>query len=431
MPAGLKTGIQGLQVPGNPGAPGATPHKQEKRTKVIFDVMHTSMFWATYLYRNLSRNPLRAVLTIAAIALPMTIFVLSIAVVSGLDQSLDNAAKQLRLVVAHRSSLASPLPSGYRAKIESLDPTKARLLTVCGVRYIGGRVEPDLRPLPTLAVDADTFVATFPDYRLSPAEVDAWHRDRRAIVVGPGSGQLFGWEAGDRITIQPSVPPYMPMHLNVICRAKHSRDPLTNWCRRDYFDAELAAYGDVGSLVNFFFVKCASAADLAHYRDAIDELFASSLDPTRTIDDRAFINEFVTAQLDLPRNLTLLAVISAFVALMAAANMLKMNFRDRTSELTTLKSLGFRGGVIWMLAQAESAVICLTGGIIGTLAPYVALNFTPLGDIPVPLIQHVDIQPLVCVKAVVTSMLIGVATAHWAASPAVRMRAAEGLRRLE
>jgi len=389
------------------------------------------MFWANYLYRNLSRNPLRAALTIAAIALPMTIFVLSMSVVTKLDQTLENAARQMRLVVAHRSSLASPLPSGYRAKIESLDPTRRRLLSVCGVRYIGGRVEPDLRPLPTLAVDADTFVATFPDYRLSPAEVDAWHRDRRAIVVGPGSGQLFGWKAGDRIAIQPSVPPYMPMHLNVICRAKHSRDPITNWCRRDYFDAELAAYGDMGSFVTFFFVKCASEADLAFFRNAIDELFASSLDPTRTLDDRAFMSEFITAQLNLPRNLTFLALLSVFVALMAAANMLKMNFRDRMPELTTLKSLGFQGGTIWLLAQAESVAICLSGGILGTLAPFVALNFTPLKDVPVPLIEHLDIRPMVCVKAVLATIVVSVVTAHWAATPAVRMRAADGLRRLE
>ncbi len=389
------------------------------------------MLWAIYLYRSLFRNPLRTVLTAAAIALPMAIFVLSTAVVAGLERCLDNAAKQLRLVVAHRSSLANPLPSGYRAKIESLDPTKTRLISVCGVRYIGGRVEPDLRPLPTLAADADNFVATFPEYQLSPEETNAWNRDRQAIVVGPGSGLLFGWKAGDRVTIQPSVPPFMPMHLHVVCRAKHSRDPITNWCRRDYFDAELAAYGDLGSFVNFFFVKCATEADVAYFRGAIDDLFASSLDPTRTLDDRSFINEFLTQQLDLPRNLSLLGVLAVFVALMAAANTLKMNFRERIPELATLKALGFSGGVLWRLTQLESVLISLAGGTVGALVPYIAFTHTPLASVPVPLIQQLQIQPSVCAEAIGVSVLVGMAAAQWAASPAVRMRASDGLRSLE
>jgi putative ABC transport system permease protein len=292
-------------------------------------------------------------------------------------------------------------------------------------------VEPDLRPLPTLAADPDTFIATFPEYQLSPDQVDGWHRDRQAFVVGPGSGLLFGWNAGDRVTVQPSVPPYMPMQLRVVCRAEHSRDPITNWCRRDYFDAELEAYGDVGSFVNFFFVKCATEADLSYFRRAIDELFTSSLDQTRTVDDRSFINEFLTQQLDLPRNLTLLGVLSVLVALMAAANTLKMSFRDRIPELATLKALGFNGRVLWFLTQSESVLICLAGGAVGAMVPYVALTHTPLADVPVPLIQHLRIDPSVCVEAIGVSILVGVAAALWAAWPAVRMRATDGLRSLE
>lgn len=389
------------------------------------------MLWVAYFLRSLLRNPLRLALTVAAIALPMGIYVLSNSIVKEMDDTLSNAAKQLRLVVAHRSSLANPLPSGYRAKIESLDPTRKRLLTVCGVRYIGGRVEPDLRPLPTLAVDADTFVATFPEYDLSPQEQEAWIRDRRAIVVGPGSGKVYGWNAGDRITIQPSVPPYLPMQLNVVCRARQSRDPITNWCRRDYFDAELEAFGEMGSFVNFFFVKCASEADVAHFRAAIDELFATSLDPTRTLDDRAFMNEFITAQLDLPRNLSLLGFISVLVAVMAAANMLKMNYRERISELVTLKALGFGAGTLRALAQVESVFVCVAGGAIGAMVPYVALTHSPLKDLPVPLIQQIRIQPEICVKAVVVSAVVAVVTAYWAAGPAVRTPVCEGLRSLE
>ena len=41
-------------------------------------------------------------------------------------------------MVAHKTSIINPLPRGYRAKIESLDPTHTRIISVCGVRWIGG-----------------------------------------------------------------------------------------------------------------------------------------------------------------------------------------------------------------------------------------------------------------------------------------------------
>ena len=47
-----------------------------------------------------------------AVALPITIFVLSMAVVEGVEGFLDNAAKQLRLVVTQKSSIVNPIFSG-------------------------------------------------------------------------------------------------------------------------------------------------------------------------------------------------------------------------------------------------------------------------------------------------------------------------------
>src|SRR5690606_4413580 len=106
-----------------------------------------------YLYRNLTRNWLRTLLTLAAVALPIMIYVLSMAVVNGVERFLDNSAKQLRLAVTQKASIVNPLPVGHRAKIESLDPTRERIISVCGLRWIGGKIERDPRPLTTLAVD--------------------------------------------------------------------------------------------------------------------------------------------------------------------------------------------------------------------------------------------------------------------------------------
>ncbi|HOB75485.1 MAG TPA: ABC transporter permease [Phycisphaerae bacterium] len=389
------------------------------------------MLRLTYLYRNLTRNRLRTGLTLAAVALPIMIYVLSMAVVDGVERFLENSAKQLRLAVTQKASIVNPLPAGHRPKIEALDPTRTRLISVCGLRWIGGKIERDPRPLSTLGVDHDTFAATFPDYRLTPEELDVWARDRRALIAGRATARQFGWKVGDRVTIHPSVPPYIPMEFNIISTAEDAEDPITLICRLDYIEERLKEEGWAQGLVNFFFVKCATKADVDYYTVAIDELFAGSTHETKTQDEKAFMNEFITQQFDLPRNLTILAGVTVFVAVMAAANTMSMNFRDRTSEIATLKSMGFSSRFVFTQIQAESLLLCTIGGLIGALGPYIAFMHTRLGNLTVPLIQHLEISPTVVLEALAISVLIGIIAAVWPSWLAMRMKVVTALRSLE
>jgi putative ABC transport system permease protein len=390
-----------------------------------------------YLYKNLTRNMLRTILTCAAVALPIMIYVLSTSVIDGIQGFLDNSAKQLRLAVTHRASVMSPLPAGYRAKIESLDPTRTRLLSVCGMRWIGGKIENDPRPLSTLAVDHDTFPATFPDHRFTPQEIELWNRDRQALSLGPSTAGEFGWKVGDRLVIQASVPPYTPLEFHVICASEYpNKDPVTNFCRLDYIDEALALPDApegwrAKGWVSFFFVKCATQADLHYFRAAIDDLFANSPDPTKTQDEKTFMSEFINQLFNLPRNLTILAVVTIFVAIMAAANTMSMNLRDRMSEVAVFKSVGFPAAQIFAIVQIESLILCLLGGMVGAAAPYFAFNHTPLKDFTVPLIQHLDVQWWVCAKSLVIAFAVGVVAAAWPAIVAARTTVIAALRTLE
>ncbi len=384
-----------------------------------------------YLLRNLARNRLRTVLTCAAVALPITIFVLSTAVIDGIERFLDNSGRQLRLAVTHKASLVNPLPQGHRLKIEALDPTRLRLRAVCGFRYIGGRIDNDPRPLSTLGADVDTFPLAFPEHLTTPAELDAWLRDRQALIVGRGTAAQFGWKVGDRVTIRPSVPPYAPMEFHIVSTAPEAADPITNFCRRDYLEEEVKRGGWFEGLVSFFFVKCASRGDLEAFRGQIDALFANTPDETLTQDEKTFMNQFIQQQFDLPRNLTILAALTVGVAVLAAANTMSMNFRDRLSEFATLRAIGFGNRLLLTIIQSESLLLCLAGGLLGALGPYLAFTYTPLRDLTLPLIQHLEIRPLVCIQAVGIAALIGLLAAAWPCWLAARLQVAAAFRMLE
>lgn len=384
-----------------------------------------------YFYRNLTRNRLRTALTCAAVGLPITIYVLSMAVVHGFEAFLDNSSKQLRLAVTHKTSLVNPLPSGHRRKIEALDPTGRRITAVCGLRYIGGQRDDDPMPLSTLGVDDDTFVRCFPEHHLTDAEIEAWTKDKQAIMVGRGTARDMGWKVGDRIMLRPSVPPFEKIEFHVVSTLENAEDFVTNWCRLDYLDEILEKRQLPSGRVTFYFVKCASKRDVDHFRTAIDACFAGTPDETRTLDEKAFMNEFITQQFNLPRNLKILAALTVFVAVMAAANTMSMNFRDRTNEIATLKSLGFRSGFAFALIQIESLMICLIGGIIGAGVPYLAFTHSPLRNVTIPVIQTIEIQPMTCLNATGVALLIGVAAGLWPSWLAVNMRVVTALRNLE
>jgi putative ABC transport system permease protein len=391
----------------------------------------------TYVCRNLTRNRLRTALTCAAVCLPIMIYVLSVAVIDGIVEFLHSSSKQLRLVVVNQESVINPLPAGYRSKIESLDRTGARILSVCGMRWIGGQVENDPRPLCTLAADVDTFVATFPDQQLTREEIEQWNRDRQAILIGSSTAAAFGWKPGDRITIRSSIPPYMALEFHVVSTAAHpGKDPVTSFCRRDYLEELVKTVPSVEGWqptgwVSFFFVRCATKADLDHFRRAIDEFFARSPDETKTQDEKTFMNEFITQFFDMPRNLSRLATVTIAVAVIAAMNTMSMNLRDRLNEVAILKSMGYRAPVIFGLIEMESLALCLLGGVIGAAVPFVSFGYTPLRNVTVPLIQHLNIPLSVCVKAQFMAILVGVLAAAWPAWSASRMRPVSALRSLE
>lgn len=384
-----------------------------------------------YLFRNLTRNPLRSALTCAAVALPIIIFVLSESVVEGVDTALDRAALQLRLAVVNKSSIINPLPVGHRLKIESLDPTHQRIIAVCGLRWIGGKLDNDPRPLMTLGVDADTFLQTFPEYELTPAERSAWDRDHQALIIGKGVHEQFHWNVGDKVTINPSVPPYTPMQFNVVAIGNDNQDPMNNFFHLQYLDEETKRARMPSDVVSFYYVKTGSRADLDYYKGAIDALFANSSDATATQDEKAFAMQFITQQFDLPKNLRILSFVTVFVAIMAAANTMSMNFRDRFAEYATLKSLGFPANFVVSLVQVESLALCGVGGVLGAFLPWFAFNLTPLKSVTVPLIQHLTILPATCGGAIVIGITIGLLAGLAPSVIALRLRVVDALRMLE
>ena len=96
------------------------------------------------LMQNLKRNPLRTMLTAAAFALPMAVFVAAISLVVLLAKVAAANEQELRLGVRQKTSLTNLLPEGMRRKIEAIDGARQVQITIGiehGDELVGLRVQ--------------------------------------------------------------------------------------------------------------------------------------------------------------------------------------------------------------------------------------------------------------------------------------------------
>ena len=118
-----------------------------------------------------------------------------------------------------------------------------------------------------------------------------------------------------------------------------------------------------------------------------------------------------------------------FTVILVAANTMAMSIRERTGEIAILKTLGFAPPqILWMMV-AESALIALTGGLLGSLGArylYAALDFNAL---TLGFIQSFDVQWSTVALAAGISLSVAVFSTFVPAFNASRLPIAVAIRR--
>lgn len=382
------------------------------------------------LMQNLKRNPLRTGLTAVAFALPMAIFVAAISLVVALNRLSANSQRELRLAVHHKTSIINLLPESGRRKIEGLDPNRRKLRSVCGMRWFGGRVPNTQNTLTSLAADMDTFPEVYSDVAMTPAEVEAWRRDRQAAVVGIGPVEQYGWKLGDRVTLESTVPPYLSLEFHVVKIMDASERSNLFYFRRDYLDESLKAAGQEDGRVNIFWVKCQSAAALRELQGQIDAMFANSPDETKSEDENAFFANFTQAAGDIPGLMRAMAVVVVVVIALVAGNTMMMSFRERMRELAVFKAIGFQSRRIFFIVLAESLLMALVGALAGIVPASIALTLVPMRKLGMGMLGLMEVSPVAVAGSLAIALVVGLAAGAWPAFQALRLRTVDALRRV-
>jgi len=318
------------------------------------------MRFLPFIFRNAFRNKRRTVLTVLSIS--MSLFLISTlrTLLEQLESPPLTAESASRILTRHQTSLANVLPISYREKIRQTPG----VVEVSAYQWVGGIYKDPANFFAQFAVDPDRFFTVYPDiHPLALEQKATFMKDRTAALAGVGIAKRYGWNIGDRITLQGTI---LAKDISlVICGFIHdggSENLLL--LRHDYLNELWDNYDSSG----VFAIRVRAPEDIPAVIDTIDSTFSSSTAPTKTETEKAFVLGFVSMLGNVRSLVVSISTVLIFTIILVAANTMAMSIRERTGEIAILKTLGFAPGHILTILIGESALIAVAGGLIGSIA---------------------------------------------------------------
>src|SRR5215467_3800280 len=317
------------------------------------------MRFIPFIFRNAFRNKRRTVLTILSIS--MSLFLISTlrTLLEQLESPPLTAESATRILTRHQTSLANTLPISYRDKIRQTPG----VVEVSAYQWVGGIYKDPANFFAQFAVDPDRFFTVYPDiHPIAQEQKDMFMKDRTSALAGVGIAKRYGWNIGDRITLQGTI---LAKDINLIIRGFVHDGGSENLLllRHDYLNELWDNYDGSG----VFAIRVRAPEDIPAVIDTIDSTFSNSTAPTKTETEKAFVLGFVSMLGNVRALVVSISTVLIFTIILIAANTMAMSIRERTGEIAILKTLGFAPGHILTVLIGESALIALAGGLIGSI----------------------------------------------------------------
>jgi putative ABC transport system permease protein len=378
------------------------------------------------IIRNVFRNKLRSLLTIAAVAMAMSAFCTLTTMVDAWYLGVETSSAN-RLVTRNKTSLVYTLPVAYKKKI-------LQVSGVSGIGYghwYGGVYKDKKNYFPQFAVSGLDYLDLFPEFAISETERKLFERERRGCIAGRQVAERFGWKIGDTIPLQGTIyPGNIELVLTGIYKGSRKNvDETAFFFHYDYLNEMLKKTAqDRADKVGWYMVGIKDADRAAEISEEIDALFRSSLAETLTETEKAFQMGFVAMTEAIVASIKIIAVVVIVIILLAVANTMAMTSRERTSEYAVLKTLGFDKWHLFALISGESTAISLIGGMAGVILSFPGSAF--FQKQLQGLFPPAETDPTTVVVAIGASFMIGLVAAFLPTIRITRMPIAEGLRHM-
>ena len=284
------------------------------------------------ILRNVLRNKRRTILTILSIGVSLFLISTLRTMLASLESPPLTPESAKRVVTRHQTSLGNPLPIAYRNRIQTIPGVDQAIAT----QWFGGVYKDPANFFAQFAVDTDHFFDVYSEAKvLSQEQAEAFKKERTASLVGVKLAKRFGWNVGDRVTLEGML---FPFNVETTIRGlvDGGGSEVTFYFHYDYFNELMNNAG----IASTFAVKAKSVDDLPAISAAIDDMFRNSTAPTKTETESAILG-FAAMWGDVRTLVVSISTIVLFTIVLVAANTMAMSIRERTGEIAILKTLGF------------------------------------------------------------------------------------------
>jgi putative ABC transport system permease protein len=378
------------------------------------------------LFRNALRHRLRSMLTVIGVAVAILAFGLLRTVVDAWYAGVE-ASSSTRLVTRNAISLIFPLPLSYYERIRRVENVEI----VSYGNWFGAYYKEEKNFFANFAVQAETYLQIYPEFVIAEEQKHEFLADRKGALVGAKLAERFGWRVGDTVTLIGTIfPGNWEFTIRALYRGRtRSVDEFQFLFHWDYLNETLKeSMPDRADQVGFFFEDVETPEFAAATARAIDSQFKNSMAETLTETEKAFQMGFVAMSEAILMIIQLVSLVIIFIILAVAANTMAMSVRERMREYAVFKTLGFGGPWLATLVLGESLLIAAAGGLLGIALTFpAAVVFRQAVGQFFPVFVVTRQTVLLDAMAALSVGLLAAAFPLWTA---LRVRIAEGLRRI-
>ncbi|MGH7720265.1 MAG: ABC transporter permease [Gemmatimonadaceae bacterium] len=371
---------------------------------------------------NLKRHKLRTLLTVLGVALAMFLFASLRTVVTTLDAA-GRVGSASRMVVQHATAIIFPVPMSYRERLAAMPGVAA----VSWANWFGGQYGDGRQFFATFAIDAESYLAMYPELVIPADQREAFMRERTGALVGQRLLDKFGWSVGQNVTLRGTI---YPGDWTFTIRGIYKpTDPAYGEETLLFHYAYLDERTNREATPGWYMLRVNDPSSAAELAKRVDDTFRNSAAPTKTGTEQAFNASFVTMYGNVGFLMNAIGMAVVFAILMVTANAMMMTARERTGEVAVLKTIGFSDRTLFLLVMAEAGLIALGGaalGLGGAKLLYGATDFTGGGFLP-----GFSVTTATLVIGLVIAAALAVASGLVPALRAARLPIVQALRHVE
>lgn len=376
----------------------------------------------TLVLANLKRRLRRTILTVLGLATAIFLFVALRTFLHTL-QTVGDVGSESRLITSAKLGIVFPLPMAYRTRIES----QPGVHTVSYASWFGGVYQDPSNFFANFAVDAESYLALYPEIVLPEDQKQAWMADRTGAIIGRRLAERFGWQIGQTVTLTGTIyPGDHTFNIRGIYHAgKKGFDEISLLFHHRYLD-EIARANGMEGLVGWYVMGVSDAEAAPAIAQAIDQAYENSATPTRTQTEQAFNLAFVGMYGNIGFFLNAIGLAVVFAILMVTANTMAMSARERFSDIAVLKTLGFTDGDVMRIVLSEALVVATLGFVLGLGGAFLVFNLADFdmgGFVP-----GLSVTPSIVAIAAGIALLIAVASGAVPAWQSSKLKVVEALR---